>query len=485
MLWWFLCVNCCGMKTTLETAYSPEDFRENAHRVVNLLADHLEESINSEKMPAIKWIDPEEHLEFWKADFNSPNAKDPVDLFKAVMERSVNLHNPKYIGHQVSATLPVTVLSAALIAYLNQGVSVYDMGMAGNAMEKIMIEHLASKFGYGKEAAGIITSGGTLANLTALLTARSRFGEEEYSKLIVLVSGEAHYSIERAVKIMGLPADNLIKVPVDGNFRMRVDALDELYRTYSDQGKKVLCVIGCACSTSLGVYDDLEAIGQWANKRDIWFHVDGAHGAAAIYSPKYKTLLKGIEWADSIILDFHKLLMAPSLSTALIYKDGKSGIGTFTQKADYLFQSQQEDQWYNPGKRTFECTKTMSVLNSYTVLRMYGEELHAGNIDTVYDLAREFSSEIEKHDAFELAIRPMSNIVCFRLRVDGDSDKVNKGIADRLLADGRFYIVNTVVNGEFWFRITIQNPLTTLAHLMELLDYILILHKDDGKLQEV
>src|SRR5690606_2326851 len=219
-----------------------------------------------------------------------------------------------------------------------------EMGMVGTTLEKVVLEHLAQKLGYPDQASGVITSGGTLANLTALLTARARFGEGEFQDLVVLVSGEAHYSIERAAKILGLPVANIIRVPVDDRFRMRTELLDPLYRQCTAAGKKVLCVVGCACSTALGAYDDLTDIGEWARRNDVWFHVDGAHGAAVAYSGEHRHLIKGIDRADSVILDFHKLLMVPSLCTAVLYRDGAQANRTFAQKADYLF-TEEEDDW--------------------------------------------------------------------------------------------------------------------------------------------
>ncbi|HYK77261.1 MAG TPA: aminotransferase class I/II-fold pyridoxal phosphate-dependent enzyme [Daejeonella sp.] len=464
------------MKDLIKTAYSATNFKEDGLALIELLAKHISDSTDLKDEKTINWETPEKQLEFWQKDFESPTLSNPLSLFKSVIEKSLNLHNPKYLGHQVATTLPVTALSSMVIAYLNQGLPVYEMAMVGNALEKVVTKHLADKFGFGNEAAGIVTSGGTLANLTALLAARTNFEEKDFPNLAILVSGEAHYSIERAVKILGLSPLNVIKVPVNVQFQMRTELLEELYQEALSEGKKIMCVIGCACSTSVGAYDDLNAIGDWANGHNIWFHVDGAHGAAAIYSPTYKHLLAGIEKADSVILDFHKLLMAPSLSTALIYKNGKYASRTFAQKADYIFNTESQDDWYNSGKRTFECTKPMQILNAYTTMRLYGEELYKQHIDRLYGLAKEFAATVSNSENFDLAVDPESNIVCFRLKTEENSDEINKEIAEKLLMDGTFFIVNTVIDGEFWLRITIQNPLTTLNDLEQLLNLILEIH---------
>src|SRR5690606_25789374 len=169
--------------------------------------------------------------------------------------------------------------------------------------------------------------------------------------------------------------------------------------------------------------------------------------------------------------DFHKLLMVPSLCTAVLYRDGAHAKRTFAQKADYLFEEQVDD-WYNSGKRTFECTKPMNILHVYTILRVYGEKIFQENVDRLYGLAREFATLVDGRDDFELAVAPQSNIVCFRYSGGGDFNETNRAIFEGLLEDGTYYVVKTVIDGEFWLRVTLQNPMTTMGHLNGLLALI-------------
>ncbi|MBZ9731702.1 aminotransferase class I/II-fold pyridoxal phosphate-dependent enzyme, partial [Salegentibacter sp. JZCK2] len=277
---------------------------------------------------AISWQHPEEQLKYWQHDFSKPTLEEPMELFTDVMEKSVQVHRRKYLGHQTTPTLPVTVLSGALISLLNQGMGVYEMGMVGNTLEKILTEDLAQTLGYSAEASGFVTSGGSLGNLTALLAARAavtkvwRKGYEEGLKPAVLVSDEAHYCIDRAARIMGFGDEGIIKVPVNDRFQLRTELLEEYYQKAVADGRQVICVVGCAGTTSTGSYDDLETIADFCKQYSIWFHVDGAHGAPAAFSTHYKYLVKGIEQADSVVVDYHKMMMTPSLSTALIFKRG-------------------------------------------------------------------------------------------------------------------------------------------------------------------
>ena len=200
------------------------------------------------------------------------------------------------MGHQVAVPAPVTALTSALIAYMSNCTTVYELGMVGNAMEKVVITHLAETYGYGPGATGVITSGGSMGNLTALVTARTSSGieEQDYYRLAVMVSAEAHYSVERAARVMGIRSENIINVPAGHDFAIRTDLLEEYYQKAVSDGKLVFCVVGCACTTSVGAYDDLDAMAGFSQAHSIWFHVDGAHGGAAIFSEKYRHLLHGI-----------------------------------------------------------------------------------------------------------------------------------------------------------------------------------------------
>lgn len=464
----------------MDKAYDSGDFRQQGHQLIDMIADYLAEVTDSlEEAATIPWQSPEKQLDYWQADFRKPLNQDPITLYKDVMDRSVQVHRKRYLGHQTTPTLPVTILSSAVMALLNQGMGVYEMGMVGNTLEKVLTEHLAGKLGFGKEASGFITSGGSLGNLTALLAARAAAtdiwngGFEKNQRLAVLVSEEAHYCIDRAARIMGLGESGIIKVPVNDKFQMKTELLEQYYQQAVAEGRQVICVIGCAGSTSTGSYDDLEAIAAFCVQHQLWFHVDGAHGAPAAFSPKYRHLISGIEQADSVVVDYHKMMMTPSLSTALLFRRGSDAYRTFSQRAQYLWADQHTEEWYNGGKRTFECTKAMTALTVYTIFRTYGEAIFEQNIERLYGLAQTFAAQIKTSENLELAYEPQCNIICFRFNGGtGNLSNLNGAIRKSLLEDGRFYIVQTILNGELYLRVSLMNPLTSETELQELLGAI-------------
>ncbi|AHM58722.1 Pyridoxal-dependent decarboxylase [Flammeovirgaceae bacterium 311] len=463
------------MDKKLDQAYDAESFRRQGHELIDILADYLASAnADQQEVKAIPWEEPDKQLAYWEQDFKRPLTQ-PMELFRDVMVKSIHVHRKRYLGHQTTPTLPVTILASALSAALNQGMGVYEMGMVGNTLEKILTEQLAQTLGFGKEASGFVTSGGSLGNLTALLTARAantniwNRGNEMVQPLAVLVSEEAHYCIDRAARIMGFGAEGIIKVPVNERFQMRTGLLEQYYQQAVSAGRQVICVIGCAGTTSTGSYDNLEAIASFSQKHNLWFHVDGAHGAPAAFSPQYKHLIKGIEKADSVVVDYHKMMMTPSISTALIYKRGSDAYKTFSQQAQYLWTEQASQEWFNGGKRSFECTKPMSVLSVYTIYRTYGEDVFRENVERLYGMAARLAALIKERAYFELAYEPECNIVCFRYLAEVDLSRLNQEIRKLLVEEGRFYIVQTMLHGQLYLRVSLMNPKTGEDELLELL----------------
>ena len=275
---------------------------------------------------------------------------------------------------------------------------------------------------------------------------------------------------------MGLGTEGIIKVPAGDDFKMQTGLLTELWQKAENEGFKVIACVGSACTTSTGTYDDLNAIAVFCAGKKIWFHVDGAHGAAVIFSEKYRHLVNGIEQADSIALDGHKMLGASALLTVLMYKNAKDSYAVFHQKAQYLWADADAPEWFNYGKRTFECTKSMMSLKLYSVLKMYGMQAFRALTEQTYDLARAFATDIRAHADFELATAPESNIVCFRWknakRTEEELNILNRKIRQQMLEEGDFYFVQTELNGTVWLRTTLMNPFTNRKHLAELLKKI-------------
>ncbi|MEI7474009.1 MAG: aminotransferase class I/II-fold pyridoxal phosphate-dependent enzyme [bacterium] len=341
---------------------------------------------------------------------------------------------------------------------------------------------MSSKIGYGSNSDGFFTSGGTLGNLTALLAARqAKFsydiwteGIKTEEKPAFFVSKLAHYSIKRAVQIMGFGETSVIPVEVNSEYSMDINDLQNKYAHAISEGMTPVCVAASSCCTPTGSYDDLNAIADFCEQNNLWMHIDGAHGASALLSDKYKQLLSGAERADSIAWDAHKMMLMPALITAVIFKNGDNSYESFSQKASYLFENEAKDEWYNLAHRTMECTKTSMIFKLYGCLKLYGEKFFGEFIDYVYDLTKTFSEIINETDDFETVMMPQANIICFKHipSYDCDINEHQKQIRRKLLNLGNYYIVQTNIESNSYLRCTIINPLTKLEDLKELLEDI-------------
>jgi len=469
-----------NLQKKITDAYSADFFNYQGNLMVDMLTEHLKTVTKSESHKNFSDKTPEEIVEIFKCDFKNKSEKSFIEIEREILKESMPLHSPKYIGHQMAAPLPLAALSDMMMALLNNCNAVFETGRVAVGAEIAITKWMCSKIGFDDNAGGFLTSGGTLGNLTALLCAREVKNENDVwehgvckEKLAILVPEESHYSINRAAAIMGLGNDGAIQVASDENHRMRIDELKSTYEKAKKDGKKVFAVVANACSTATGTYDNLIAIADFCKEHDLWMHVDGAHGAPALLSKNYKGLLKGIENADSVVWDGHKMMMMPTVVTGVLFKDHLNTQQTFSQKASYLYEHTDEFDWYNFGKRTLECTKPFMSLKLYTALKYYGEEFFGNFIDYTYGLTREFANIIENSEDFELATQVQSNIICFRyLKKDTDLSKLQNDIRNKLLAQRDFYIVKTDLRGETYLRCTVINPYTGVEHLRCLLDDI-------------
>ena len=468
----------------LKKPYEPKNFRETGHRIVDILSDYLEDVQSDRIERVLPDMSPDQMMEQWRPDFSKPQPERLEEMVLQSIRQSNHLHHPLYVGHQVTPPLPLAALMDLIGTFLNNGSAVYEMGPVNVVMEKKLIQWMGKQIGFPSSSDGFFTSGGTLGNLTALLAARQsgsgynvwKEGIRENRKMKVLISEQSHYSIQRAVSVMGLGENAVVKIPVNTSFKIDIPRMKEEVHRLEREGNHILALVASSCSTATGSYDQLEELAEFCQSRNIWLHVDGAHGAAAVLSKKYRHLLKGVHLADSIVWDAHKMMLMPALTTAVLFKNGDQSFETFSQKASYLFQKGAREEWYNYAHRTMECTKKMMGFKLYICLSVLGESYFGNYIDTMYDLTADFARIIEDDRDFNLAVFPESNIICFRYvnpEVSEESlNVIQTGIRKELLKSEKAYVVQTTLNRKNYLRCTIINPITTLSDLKELLEMI-------------
>ncbi len=461
--------------------YTVDSFRNRGANAVDILSEYLADSQARTRSHVLNSESPTDRLKYWKSRLNGDlgpvdGALLSEDFLAEVLQRSNHLHDPRYAGHQVAVPLPELAWIQAATALLNNGMAIDEMGPASGPMEEAVMQSIAQFMGFGEDSGGILTHGGTLANLTALLAARQRkslgnaWRDGTNQKFALLVSDQAHYCVDRAARVMGWGREGVIQVPTDKAHRIIQSELVAAHEAALSKGFQVIAVVGNACTTSTGTFDDLEMLADFAESNELWFHVDGAHGAGQVFSKTHRGVLRGLDRADSVAMDFHKMLGIPALCTGLFYRKGSDAYAAFSQEAHYLYESEDEE-WWNLSKRTFECTKRMLSVAVFGIWEAHGPRLWESLVDRLVDRAKVAAAEIERRPRWELFATPKSNILCFRLR-DGD----NAALRSRLIERGPYYIVKTVLDGQTWLRCTFQNPLTTDEDIFGLLDTLESMH---------
>ncbi|MEZ4896627.1 MAG: pyridoxal-dependent decarboxylase [Saprospiraceae bacterium] len=454
------------MSQLLKQVFDPAFFHEQGEEMLDILTRHLKEV--PERPRVFTPVDPDEEYSFWRAHWDHPDASFGT-LVNLLIERSIHLHHPHYIGHQVSPAAPTAALGGFLSDFLNNGMGIYEMGAPASVIESIIIEWVSEKVGYGSQRGGFLTSGGSLANLTGLLVARTAKRRPDRKPAGILVSAESHYSVDRSVRILDMIP---IPVPVTATIRMDPTRLEESYLAAEREGIQVIGLVGNACTTATGTYDDLPALADFCEKNDLWFHIDGAHGAAVIFTEKYRHLVNGLERADSLCMDFHKMLMIPALCTALVFKRPLDSYRTYIQEAQYLFENSGEE-WFNVAKRSVECTKYMMSVKIFLLRQQFGDQVFEEFVRTLYDLGHQLAAMVKEEPHLQLGQEAQSNIICFRFVEPGmddlELDRLNQDIRKALIQQGNFYIVQTKIRSRQFLRCTVMNPFTSTDDLTVLL----------------
>ena len=401
------------------------------------------------------------------------------------LSHATALHHPGYMAHQVAVPHPAGALASMIDGFTNNAMAIYEMGPAAATIEAFVVDWMIRKVGWQPApwrtvaaapsggAAGVLTHGGSLANLTALIAARTRvapavWDDGDPGDLALLAPEGSHYSIARAAGILGLGARAVYPLQTDGRGVIRVDRAAAACERVRADGRRAIALVANACSTAVGCYDPLRELGELCRERGIWLHVDGAHGASALLSPKHRGRLDGVELADSLVWDAHKLLRTPTLCAAVLVREGTALDAAFRQEASYLFH-QKEQPGFDAIHRTVECTKAGLGLKLFFVLAALGESGLADYIDRATAFAHEAWRLIDAQPDFACAVEPESNIVCFRYTGHGDEEALQIALRDRLIADGDFYLSTTLFAGRRWLRMALMNPDTTTGDVERLL----------------
>lgn len=481
----------------IQQAFSPQNLKDLGQRLAELLGQHLQ-SVQTGTGQVLNWHEPADNC-LAASRLLEPDCSLPIDsealadrfvmLVQEMLARGHNLHDPRYIGHQVPACIPLAGLFDAVGSVTNQVMAVYEMGPWATAVERVMVDRIGQSIGFERgKFAGLVTHGGTLGNMTGLLTARnvsldhaweSGMNAVEQAPVLV-VQSDSHYSISRAAGMIGIGTENMVKVRLDRKRRMDPMHLDEVLTRLRSAGTPIVAVCACACATPIGAFDPLQEIAEVCRLHEVWLHVDAAHGGAACLSRRYRHLITGLELADSVVTDAHKMMFVPALCAFVFYRNRDHRFEAFRQDAPYLFDPSSPGlAEFDSGMLTPECTKRAACYGLWGVWSLFGQQLFSDMVDRTFDLGQLFHDKLVAADDFEPLHEPQCNIVAFRhiptSLQNAPLEKLNQFLLElrhTLIRSGEFYIVQAKIDGMQALRVTIINPLTTPEHLDGLLDAI-------------
>jgi L-2,4-diaminobutyrate decarboxylase len=278
--------------------------------------------------------------------------------------------------------------------------------------------------------------------------------------------------------MIGLGTNQVLRVGLDARRRMDPNRLDELLSQLRARQQPVVAAVACACATPIGAFDPLAEIADVCRRHGVWLHVDAAHGGCALLSARHRHLLTGLDQADSLIWDAHKMLFVPALCAFVFYRRKGHKFETFRQDAPYLFDPSAPGlAEYDSGLRTVECTKRAAAFGLWGLWSLFGPQLFADLVDVTFARGHELYEKLAAAPDFQPLHEPQCNIVVFRhvpaaLR---DAPPARLGrfqleLRRRLIESGEFYLVSTNLDGVGALRVTVINPLTQSAHLDQLLD---------------
>ena len=454
-------------------------FQEVNQEVSQLLDQYLRNS-KTGKTHVLKQQTPETIAEKLKLESNFIKGFTSLEDIKSFifnyLDNTNHLRNPRYMGHQVAVPQDLSGIPDWIHGSINNPSSLYEMGPAGATLEAYMINWMLAQLGWFQGAnlhdfklhqnsgSGILTHGGSIANLSALSAARAAIAPEAWTEgspkdLVVMGPQTSHYSIARAISIMGMGKNAFVPVPVDENEVLVTSALEEVYQEQLKQGKRVMAVVANACATSTGLFDDLNAVADFCEKHKLWYHVDGAHGAVALLSKEDKAKVKGIERADSLIWDAHKMMRVPALCTAVLYKKYNSQVNSFQQKGSYVFH-EGDVIGMDSMPFTVECTKSALGTKLYWSFALEGEKAISDFVSNSFQQARELYHYLNNHPDFYCPYFPESNILCFQYRPDLLTDQQQLDLRYQLIKTGDFYITSCAIDRKRFLRTVLMNPLS-------------------------
>jgi aromatic-L-amino-acid decarboxylase len=411
----------------------------------------------------------------------SPISENPIPVEDAItlIRKYVDYPglNPASGGHLAyipGGGIYYSSLGDYIAAITNHFAGVFFAGPGAVRMENMLIRWLSEILGYPRNAGGNLTSGGSIANLIGIVTARDgvNINSRNTSNSVIYLTRQVHHSVDKAIRIAGLKEAIVRYVPLDESYRMIPEELEKQIIADKKQKRKPFLVIASAGTTDVGAIDPLQEIGEIAKKQKLWYHVDAAYGGFFVLTKEGKKKLRGIELSDSTVIDPHKGLFLPyGLGVALV-KDRAKLHASHYYLANYMQDAAAAKEEPSPAELSPELTKHFRGMRLWLPLKLYGLKPFRACLEEKLLLAKYFYNEVREL-GFETGPEPELSVVTYRfVPKKGNANDFNKRLLEEVLKDGRVFISSTLLDGKFTLRfacLAFRTHLNTVDLLLQIL----------------
>lgn len=426
-----------------------------------------------EDLPVLKTNNPEE-IRAVIGDTLPQEAVSFDDLLKDFEKQIAPFLNrntsPKYAAYITGSGNEIGPIAEFVKGYYNQNALKWNNSPIANELEQLVIKWIADFIKLPEYNKGFITSGGSMSNLMALHLAlakhcpeREQEGFYNQQPMTVYCSNQTHSSIERAMVFLGLGRDYLRKIEVDKHFQINTEVLKAEIETDVKNGLKPLAIIANAGTTNTGSIDDLEAVGKIAKEFNIWYHIDGAYGLPALTLPSHFDMFKGVDMADSLIINPHKWMYVPFEASCVLVKEIAKAIHF---EPDYLY-TENKGSRQESSEHTIELSKEFKALKIWFTLKFYGAKQLSQFVKNDIDLIHYLGEKLSGYENIEVEKEHPLSIICFRWFDPAASEEANENINIKALRtiekEGEIFITGTKLNGKTYLRAYFGNPNRTKA----------------------
>ena len=459
-----------------------DEFQRHAETLVRWIADYL---ATPERYSVLARVAPGEIRQSLPA--HAPEGAEPLvdiiaDLDRVIMPGVTHWNHPGFLAYFANTASVPGILGELVTAALNQVGILWRTSPALAELEQVTCGWLRDGMGLPSDWFGMIADTASTNTMVALAAARERdpalgvrehglAGRADLPRMRVYCSEHAHSSVDKAVITLGLGHANLVKIPADADFRMRVEALEAAIAADKAAGYRPLAVVATLGTTSTTSIDPVSAIADLCAREGLWLHVDAAYGGAMAIVPEYRAQFAGMERADSLVVNPHKWLMTPMDCSVLWTKHPDVLRRAFSLTPEYL-RTNEQDVALSYSDYSFQLGRRFRALKLWFVLRAFGMEGLRARVRHHCDLAATFANWVRAEPGWEVLAPVGMSVVCFRHRPDASMDDAalerhNAAIMEGVNQSGKVFLSHTKLNGRYVLRVAIGNLRTEESHLAE------------------